>query len=136
MFSVVIPLYNKEKIITRTIESVIHQTKQNFEIIVIDDGSTDGSARRVRELQCDRIHLIQQPNGGIGPARNRGVQESRYEYIVFLDADDAFLPDHLEEIQKIMVVSAFRVGHAASIRSQASFWAVCWSSSLAMNHAM
>ncbi len=102
MFSVVIPLYNKEKFIVRAIESVIHQTKQDFEIIVVDDGSTDGSIRRVRELQCDRIHLIQQSNAGPGPARNRGVQESRYDDIAFLDADDAFLPDHLEELQKII----------------------------------
>lgn len=102
MFSVIIPLYNKETFITRAIESVIRQTKQDFEIIVVDDGSTDGSARRVRELQCDRVHLIQQSNAGPGPARNRGVQESRYDDVAFLDADDAFLPDHLEEIQKII----------------------------------
>ena len=102
MFSVVIPLYNNEKFITRAIESVITQTKQDFEIIVVDDGSTDESARRVRELKYDRIHLVQQSNAGPGSARNRGIQESHYDYIAFLDADDVFLPNHLEEIEKII----------------------------------
>ncbi len=102
MFSVVIPLYNKEDFVIRAIESVISQTVQDFEIIIIDDGSTDSGVQRVRKLECDRVHLIQQPNAGPGLARNRGIQECHYDYIAFLDADDVFLPNHLEEIQKII----------------------------------
>ena len=88
MISVVIPLYNKEKYIKRAIESVLNQTFQKFEIIVVNDGSTDKSAEIVQNIKDPRIRLINQKNAGVSAARNRGIQEAKYEYIAFLDADD------------------------------------------------
>lgn len=102
MFSVVIPLYNKELSIQKTIQSVLEQTYQEFEIIVIDDGSTDNSAKQVREILDSRIKLVQQKNQGVSAARNRGIKESKFEWIALLDGDDLWEPNHLEEINKMM----------------------------------
>lgn len=102
MFSVVIPLYNKELSIQNTIKSVLEQTYQDFEIIVIDDGSTDNSAKQVREISDSRIRLVQQRNQGVSAARNRGINESRFEWIALLDGDDLWEPNHLEEVLKMM----------------------------------
>jgi len=96
-FSVVIPLYDKEKYISKTLESVLKQTFENFEIIVIDDGSTDKSCEIVRSIKDSRIRLIRQENGGPSKARNRGIQEAKGEFIAFLDADDEWLPEKLEK---------------------------------------
>lgn len=103
MFSVVIPLYNKELSIQNTIQSVLEQTYQDFEIIVIDDGSTDNSAKKVREIPDSRIRLVQQKNQGVSAARNRGINESRFEWIALLDGDDLWEPNHLEEVLKMML---------------------------------
>lgn len=98
MISVVIPLYNKEEYIERAIKSVLSQTFQNFEIIVVNDGSTDNSVRAVENILDSRIHLVNQTNMGVSAARNRGVEESSFEYIAFLDADDKWDNNHLEFI--------------------------------------
>lgn len=97
-FSVVIPLYNKEASVSRAIDSVLRQSFRDFEIVVVDDGSTDGGAAVVARFADDRIRLIRKPNGGVSSARNRGVAESRGQVIAFLDADDAWRPDFLEVI--------------------------------------
>lgn len=102
MFSIVIPLYNKEISISNTIQSIFNQTCQNFEIIVINDGSTDSSAEIVEGLKDSRIRLINQNNQGVSAARNRGIKESKYEWILFLDGDDLWEVNHLEEIEKMM----------------------------------
>lgn len=102
MFSVIIPLYNKELTIKNTIVSVLEQTYQNFEIIVIDDGSTDSSAKLVQEFRDYRIKLVQQKNQGVSAARNLGIQEAKYDWIALLDGDDLWKPNHLEEIIKMM----------------------------------
>lgn len=99
--SVVIPLYNKELYIARAINSVLNQTIQDFEVIVIDDGSTDGGANIVREFSNPKIHLIQQVNQGVSAARNRGIEESQAELIAFLDADDEWLPKFIETILRL-----------------------------------
>jgi glycosyltransferase involved in cell wall biosynthesis len=98
--SAVIPLYNKERSISRAIKSVLNQTKQIFEIIVINDGSTDNSSKRVSQLseKSDLIRMIHQENAGVSAARNRGVQEARSDIIAFLDADDEWYPTFIEEI--------------------------------------
>lgn len=102
MFTVVIPLYNKELSIQATIQSVLNQTCQSFEIVVINDGSTDSSAKIVGAINDDRIHLIHQENQGVSAARNRGIKEARYEWIALLDGDDLWEVNHLEEIEKMM----------------------------------
>lgn len=101
-FSVVIPLYNKELSIRNTILSVLNQSYQNFEIVIINDGSTDNSVEAVKTIKDARIRLIHQENQGVSAARNRGIKESRYEWIAFLDSDDLWESNHLEEIVKMM----------------------------------
>src|SRR5579885_1362295 len=96
--SVVIPLYNKAPHVARAIESVQRQSVRDFELIVVDDGSTDGGAGIVGAIDDSRIRLITQPNAGASAARNRGVGEARGELIAFLDADDTHNPLFLEEI--------------------------------------
>lgn len=102
MFSVVIPLYNKQDSIRQTLESVLQQSFLNFEVIVINDGSKDQSAEKVLEFNDNRIRLINKENGGPGSARNRGIAESKYSYIAFLDADDLWKPDYLLEQSKLI----------------------------------
>lgn len=101
-FSVVIPLYNKEQSISSTINSVLNQTYHNFELIVVNDGSTDNSLQVVSQIEDPRIRIIDKPNGGVSRARNRGVKEARYEWIAFLDADDLWRGNHLAEVADMM----------------------------------
>lgn len=99
--SVVIPLYNKSPYIARALNSVLAQTFQDFEVIVINDGSTDGGAAVVKEFDDPRIRLIQQENRGVSAARNRGIEAARAELVAFLDADDEWLQQFLETIIKL-----------------------------------
>lgn len=98
MISVVIPLYNKEKQIARTLRSVFSQTYTDYEIVIVNDGSTDGSAAAVESLEDPRIRLVTQKNAGVSAARNRGISEARGEYIALLDGDDEWKPDFLEKM--------------------------------------
>jgi len=102
MFSIVIPLYNKQLSIKNTIQSVLNQTYQDFEIIVINDGSTDNSSKIIESISDDRIRLISQPNQGVSAARNCGITEARFEWIAFLDGDDLWLKNHLAEVMKMI----------------------------------
>lgn len=108
LISVVIPLYNKEANIADTLQSVMHQTFLDFEIIVVDDGSTDGSHTVVETFireQADKsvpIRLIRQPNGGVCSARNHGIREAKGEYIALLDADDQWDKDYLQEQMRMV----------------------------------
>lgn len=95
MISVVLPLWNKEQYIARTIQSILAQTFTKFEVIVVDDGSTDRSADIVRSFNDHRINLVSQANAGVSAARNRGIEEAHYPYIAFIDGDDEWQPDHL-----------------------------------------
>lgn len=102
MISVVIPLYNKQASIQSTVNSVLNQSYRDFELIVVDDGSTDGSADEVLELKDSRVKLIRKTNGGVSSARNEGIKNSSSEYIAFLDGDDLWEPDFLSEIAKML----------------------------------
>jgi glycosyltransferase involved in cell wall biosynthesis len=94
--SVVIALYNKQKYIAQCIQSVLNQTFSDFELIIVDDGSTDGSVEIVKTFQDKRIVLVSQANAGPGVARNHGVSLSRTDLLAFLDADDTWNPLFLE----------------------------------------
>jgi glycosyltransferase involved in cell wall biosynthesis len=89
--SVIIPLFNKENHILRTLDSVLNQEFCDFEILVVDDGSTDSSNEVVRNFDDKRIRLINKSNGGVSSARNLGILKSKGEYLFFLDADDVIL---------------------------------------------
>lgn len=99
MISVVIPLYNKEKSIAKTLQSVLTQTYTDYEILVVDDGSTDASVEAVRIVmeQTNKIRLLQKSNGGVSSARNNGIRNATSEYIAFLDGDDIWDKKYLEE---------------------------------------
>ncbi|MFO1132248.1 MAG: glycosyltransferase [Hyphomicrobiales bacterium] len=100
LFSVVVPLYNRAATISVTLRSVLDQTFTNFEIIVVDDGSTDDPQLALAALADPRIRLVRQENGGGGSARNRGIDEAQGEYIAFLDSDDLFLVHKLETVAR------------------------------------
>ena len=99
--SVVIPVYNARQVILDTIESVLIQTRKDFEIIVVDDGSTDGSDTVIRPF-ADRVRYIRQDNAGVTKARNRGIAESRGRYIALLDHDDLWHPTKLEKQVRLL----------------------------------
>lgn len=106
-FSVVVPLYNKAYSIHRCIDSVLSQIDSNFEIIIIDDGSTDSSVNIVctyfdSQIESGLIQIIKQENQGVSVARNKGVKLSSSNFICFLDADDEWKPDFLKNINKLI----------------------------------
>ena len=98
-FSVVIPLYNKANYIQNCLKSVLKQTHKKFEVILVNDGSTDGSEAVVERFQDSRIRLVHQENKGASAARNKGVSLAKHEWIALIDADDYWYPNHLEELQ-------------------------------------
>lgn len=101
MISVVIPLYNKAHTILETLNTVFKQVYQDFEIIIVNDGSTDNGVEIIKQHFTDnRIKIINQVNQGVAVARDRGVKESQSKYIAFLDADDKWHPDYLLIMQK------------------------------------
>ena len=95
-FSIIIPLYNKEQSISKTIESVLNQRYGNFELIIVNDGSTDHSFEIAKKHKDHRIKFIEQKNKGVSSARNKGIENAGFDWICFLDADDLFLPHYLE----------------------------------------
>jgi glycosyltransferase involved in cell wall biosynthesis len=99
--SVIIPVYNKEKYIAKTIESVLNQSFTDFELIILDDGSTDKSLSIIKQFTDARIKLIEQENIGVSATRNKGVSLSQAELIAFLDADDLWYPKHLVTINDL-----------------------------------
>lgn len=116
MFSVVIPLFNKAPHIERAIASVLEQTLPPHEIIVVDDGSTDGSLEIVRAMEDARITVLTRSPPGPGgyAARNLGVEASRGEWVAFLDADDLWYPEHLANLSKAITACEQPVGCAFS----------------------
>lgn len=102
-FSIIIPLYNKENHIKRAIESVLQQTYREFELIIVDDGSTDSSYNiAVNSSSDSRMKIFRKKNGGVSSARNFGIEHASHDYIGFLDADDEWKPSFLESIYKLI----------------------------------
>lgn len=100
--SVIIPLFNKEKTITSCIKSVLQQRYENFEIIIINDGSTDSSLEKLKSFTDTRIQIHTTTNQGVSQARNFGVYKANSEYISFLDADDTWRPSHLTDLSTLL----------------------------------
>ena len=116
-FSIVIPLYNKENYIEKTLQSVFNQSYSNYEVIIVNDGSTDKSVDVVNQFSNKNIKIINQTNQGVSLARNRGIAEASNQWIALLDADDIWLKNHLEELEKSihLLPKADMIGNAYEI---------------------
>jgi len=101
-FSIVIPLYNKENEIVRTLTSVLEQTFQDFEVIIVNDGSNDNSLLKSKSIRDERITIYSIENKGVSYARNLGIEKAKADYIAFLDADDIWYDHHLEDLKKLI----------------------------------
>ena len=110
LFSIIIPVYNRESIIKSTIESVIYQSYNNWELIIIDDGSTDNTKTSVLEYSRndERIKYVYQNNAERSVARNNGIKYASGDWICFLDSDDAFKGNHLEKIYERIIINQDR----------------------------
>lgn len=109
--SVIIPTYNRAASIAASIQSILDQTWQNYEIIVVDDGSTDNTRQVVENFADDRIRYIYlEQNSGPSRARNEGIRQAKYEFIAFLDSDDEWLPQKLEKQMQVMLNAPETVG--------------------------
>ena len=101
LFSVILPVYNVERYLEQCVDSILAQTFSDYELILVDDGSTDGSPQLCDELaeRNSRIRVIHKPNGGLSDARNAGTAEAKGEYIIYIDSDDFVLADDF--LQKV-----------------------------------
>ena len=99
-FSIVIPVYNKEKFVVKTLESVLNQTFTDYEVIIVNDGSTDQSEAKILEFKDSRIQYYSKKNEGVAVARNFGIEKATADYICFLDADDFWHPNFLETMHR------------------------------------
>ncbi len=114
-FSIVIPVYNRAHLLGTALHSVLAQSEQDFEIIVVDDGSSDNPQRVADGMGDSRIRFIRRENRGGGAARNTGTDEARGRFIAFLDSDDEFLPRHLETMKRLLDGTSNTVGYARMI---------------------
>ena len=119
--SVVIPLFNKGPHIARAINSVLGQTLKDFEIIVMDGNSRDEGPEIVKNYPDPRIHFSVQRGSGVSVARNQGVEQSQSDFITFLDADDEWMPNHLETLfrlkQKFPAAGMYATAYQTCFRS-------------------
>lgn len=103
LISVIIPLYNKEKYVAETIKSVLNQTYANFELIIVNDGSTDNSLKVVEKFKDKRIRIFSKENGGQSNTRNYGIKKSKGAFFTFIDADDMWYKDHLTNLYNVFL---------------------------------
>lgn len=111
-FSVIVPVYNRASVLGRALQSVLRQTWQDFEIVVVDDGSSDNPEAVIAALDDPRIRYIRQTNRGGGAARNAGLDAARGLFVAPLDSDDEFLPGHLERMQRLLSGMTNLAGYA------------------------
>lgn len=114
-FSIVIPVYNKAAFLKATLDSVLAQSFTDFELILVNDGSTDDSAQVIAGFKDDRIRYFEKENGGASTARNFGILQATSRYITFLDADDYWYPDFLQEMFRLTNRFAYEKIFAAAI---------------------
>ena len=115
LVSVIIPTYNRADVIGRSIRSVLNQSHENFQMLIIDDGSTDSTEEVINSFDDDRIKYIYQKNQGANAARNQGIKIAEGDYISFLDSDDVFYPDYLSRsISAISNASSECIGSATA----------------------
>ena len=113
LISVILPVYNGEKTIGETITSVLNQTWQDFELIIINDGSEDGTLEIIDSIKDPRIKVFSYPNAGPNPSRNRGIAQAKGECIAFIDADDLWKPDKLSsQLQALQTNSQAAVAYS------------------------
>lgn len=115
LFSIVIPVFNRADVLATALSSVLAQTCRDFEIIVVDDGSSDDPASVAARFGDARIHCIRQDNRGAGAARNRGIDLARGRFVAFLDSDDRFLPHHLQAMARLLEGQPDTAGFARMI---------------------
>lgn len=117
--SVVIPAYNREKTIAKCLDSVLHQTYKPFEVIVVDDASSDNTVKLVEEYPSDLVKLVKcKTNSGAQAARNIGIKAAQGDWIAFQDSDDIWLPDKLEKQKEAIENSGFAVCAGGGIRRE------------------
>ncbi|MDX2003534.1 MAG: glycosyltransferase [Chitinophagales bacterium] len=102
LFSLIIPTYNREQLIGKTLQSVLAQNFTDFEVLVVDDGSKDNTESVVKSLSDERIVYFRKENGERGAARNYGIERAKGSYVTFLDSDDLLYPNHFEEAEKLI----------------------------------
>jgi glycosyltransferase involved in cell wall biosynthesis len=102
MFSIIIPLYNKESSIAETLESVFEQEFTDFEVLIVNDGSTDKSLDVVKQFTDSRIQIFNKENGGVSDARNFGIKRAQRDFLAFLDADDGWNPMYLQKMKELI----------------------------------
>lgn len=103
LISVVIPVYNKKKSIRNTLLTVLNQVYTDFEVLVLDDGSDDGSIEEINDIADSRLRIISKENTGVSDTRNQGIRESKGEVIAFLDGDDLWDPYYLKRLQAMVL---------------------------------
>ena len=96
LVSVVIPTFNRARLVRRAVQSALDQSYGRLEVVVVDDGSTDGTRDAIAGIDDDRLHYVRQENAGLPAARNRGIAESTGDFIALLDSDDVWLPWKVE----------------------------------------
>lgn len=116
-FSVIVPVYNLEKYINKCVESVLTQTYKNFELILINDGSTDSSREILEKIDDKRVKIIDKQNGGAACARNAGIENANGEYIVFVDGDDRIDKKYLEIVNHVLEDSNAKILLMSLIRA-------------------
>lgn len=114
-FTIIVPVYNRAASLGEALRSVLEQTDQDFEVIVVDDGSSDDPARSVHELGDPRMTVLRQENSGAAAARNAGIDAARGQFVAFLDSDDRYLPLHLAAMRQLLANTENVAGYAPVI---------------------